>query len=259
MYATNYLEEKFLNILRGLPFSAPSKVYIGLYLNNPGETGTSGIEASYSGYQRVEITFKEPTTMNNGIGITNAATVTFALSSVDSGTVTHIGISDAQSGGNMLAYGELTEPLAIKANEAPTLIEDEIIFYLNGNLSTSYKTKLLNVFRGSTIAATTPSIALFSGNPESLGNEFSAANYERKAISFTPPVENSNNRMTVENTANIAFNIPSTDWGTLSNFAIMDALTGGNPIFTGSISPSKDIKKGHNVQILAGNLKASID
>lgn len=259
MYATNYFEEKFLNTLRGVPFSAPTKVYIGLYLSNPSETGATGIEASYSGYQRVEVTFKSPVAMNGGVGITNAATVTFAQASVDSGTVTHIGISDALTGGNMLAYGELTEPLSIKANEAPTLLEDEIIFYLNGNLSTTYKTRLLNLFRGNTLAATTPAIGLFSGNPESLGNEFSAANYEREAISFTPPTENANQRMVIESSANVAFNIPSTDWGNMTHFAIMDALTGGNPIFIGAISPNKEIKKGHNVQILASNLKASIN
>lgn len=259
MYATNYLEEKFLNILRGVPLSAPARMYIGLYMSSPTETGTSGIEANYAGYQRVEISFAEPSVMNGGIGTSNSATVTFAQATTDSGTVTHIGISDSQVGGNMLLYGELTEPLTIKANEAPTLLQGEIIFYLNGNLSNTYKTKLLNVLRGSSIAACTPTIALFSASPEIAGNEFSASNYERKSIAFTAPVENANGRMTTQNNANIAFNVPSTDWGNLTNFAIMDSTSGGYPVYIGTISPSKEIKKGHNVQILSGNLKASID
>lgn len=259
MYATNYFEEKFLNVLRGVPFSAPARMFIGLYMSNPGESGSGGIEANYSGYKRVEIKFSQPKEMNGGMGVTNSETVTFAQATSDSGTVTHIGISDAEVGGNMLLYGQLTEPLSIKANEAPTLLQDEIIFYLNGNLSSLYKSKLLNVLRGNSMASANPSIALFSGSPEALGNEFSASNYERKSATFTPPVENSNGRMTVQNTTNIAFNIPSSDWGNLTNFAIMDDPTGGNPIYIGTISPSKEIKKGHNVQILAGNLKASID
>ncbi len=259
MYATNYFEEKFLNVLRGVPFSTPSKLYIGLYLSNPGETGTGGIEASYSGYKRVEITFKEPTSMNNGIGIANSATITFAQASVDSGTVTHIGVSDALTGGNMLLYGELTEPLTIKANESPTLIEDEIVFFSNGNLSTTYKTKMFNLLRGTTIAAATPAIALYNGSPETSSNEFSAPNYEREEVNFGPPTENSNNRMVIKNTNNVEFNIPSTDWDNFTHYAVVDALSGGNPIFIGTISPSKEIKKGHGVQILANNLELSID
>ena len=54
MYATNYFEEKFLNVLRGVPFSAPARMFIGLYMSNPGESGSGGIEANYSGYKRVE-------------------------------------------------------------------------------------------------------------------------------------------------------------------------------------------------------------
>ena len=39
MYATNYLERSFLNILKNITFTAPEEVYIGLYLTNPGEEG----------------------------------------------------------------------------------------------------------------------------------------------------------------------------------------------------------------------------
>ncbi len=259
MYATNYLETKFLNVLRGQPFSAPSTCYIGLFMTSPTDDGSKGIEANYAGYERVAIAFDEPEKMNNGIGVKNTDNATFAQSLSDSGTVTHIGICDEQHGGNMIAYGELTEPLPIKANEAPTMIKGEIIFYLNGNLSEAYKIKLLNIFRGITIPAANTTIALFSGSPDMVGNEFIADNYERESVSFSPPVENSSNRMMVQNTSNIAFNVPTTNWGVLSNFGIMDAETDGSAIFIGTISPSKEIKKGHNVQILATNLKCSID
>ncbi len=259
MYATNYLETKFLNVLRGQPFSAPSTCYMGLFMTSPGDDGTKGIEANYAGYERVAIAFDAPESMNNGVGIKNTDNATFAQSATDSGTVTHIGICDSQNGGNMLAYGELTEPLPIKANEAPTMIKGEIIFYLNGSLSEVYKNKLLNIFRGVTMGAATTTIALFSGTPNVVGNEFTADNYDREGVSFSPPAENSSNRMMIQNTNNIVFNVPSTDWGMLSSFAIMDSETGGDAIFIGSISPSKEIKKGHNVQILATNLKCSID
>lgn len=44
MYACDYLENGVLNVLRGVTFAAPAKVYLALYLNDPGEDGASGTE-----------------------------------------------------------------------------------------------------------------------------------------------------------------------------------------------------------------------
>lgn len=53
MYACDYLENGVLNVLRGVTFAAPAKVYLALYLNDPGEDGASGTEVSYAGYKRI--------------------------------------------------------------------------------------------------------------------------------------------------------------------------------------------------------------
>ncbi len=50
MYACDYLETGFLNVLRGVTFAAPTKVYLALFLNDPGDSGTAGTEISYAGY-----------------------------------------------------------------------------------------------------------------------------------------------------------------------------------------------------------------
>ena len=71
MYACDYLENGFLNVLRGTTFAAPTKVYLALFLNDPGETGAQGTEISYAGYARMEIVFSEPAATNGGIGIQN--------------------------------------------------------------------------------------------------------------------------------------------------------------------------------------------
>ena len=60
MYACDYLENGVLNVLRGVTFAAPAKVYLALYLNDPGEDGASGTEVSYAGYKRIEIDFSSP-------------------------------------------------------------------------------------------------------------------------------------------------------------------------------------------------------
>ena len=67
MYACDYLENGVLNVLRGVTFAAPAKVYLALYLNDPGEDGASGTEVSYAGYKRIEIDFSSPAETNGGI------------------------------------------------------------------------------------------------------------------------------------------------------------------------------------------------
>lgn len=111
MYACDYLETGFLNVLRGVTFAAPTKVYLALFLNDPGDSGTAGTEISYAGYARMEIAFSEPAVSNGGIGIQNLSDITFAAPADPAGTVTHIAIMDSLVGGNMLARSELTESL----------------------------------------------------------------------------------------------------------------------------------------------------
>ena len=72
MYATDYFETMMLNTLRGTNATAPTKVYMGLFLSNPGETGAGGTEVSYSGYQRQEVSFSSPAVMSGGIGLQNS-------------------------------------------------------------------------------------------------------------------------------------------------------------------------------------------
>ena len=79
MYACDYLETGFLNVLRGVTFAAPTKVYLALFLNDPGDSGTAGTEISYAGYARMEIAFSEPAVSNGGIGIQNLSDITFAF------------------------------------------------------------------------------------------------------------------------------------------------------------------------------------
>lgn len=122
MYACDYLETGFLNVLRGVTFAAPTKVYLALFLNDPGDSGAAGTEISYAGYARMEIAFSEPAASNGGIGIQNLSDITFAAPADPAGTVTHIAIMDSLVGGNMLARSELTESLVIGANEPPVFL-----------------------------------------------------------------------------------------------------------------------------------------
>lgn len=259
MYATNYLENAFLNSLRGVSFTPPGKIYIGLYLSNPGETGGEGVELHYEGYRRIEISFSVPAAMNGGIGVQNTSQIDFAVSPVSAGTVTHVGLSDSVTGGNMLAYGPLTESLSISQGENPVLLTGEVQFYLNGDLSNAYKTKLLNVLRGQGLTGITPYVALFNGNPDDGGSELSGDGYSRVAVTLSAPTESDSGQLICQNSERHAFGRPSTPWGAWSWSAFMDAAANGSPVFAKRQEPEKVIKAGYMPKFEPGSIRVAIN
>lgn len=104
---SNYLEGKIIeHVLRNVSYTSPSTVYLALYTSNPAEDN-SGSEYSGGSYSRQSISFSA---QSNGT-VTNSGTVAFT--NLGSGTITHIGILDNSSGGNLLYYGPLTTSLTI--------------------------------------------------------------------------------------------------------------------------------------------------
>jgi hypothetical protein len=84
----------------------PTAWYVGLFTAAPSDTG-GGTEVSGSGYVRKAT--GTITVSGTGTTATNSAAIEFAAASGGSwGTVTHAAIFDAETGGNMLAWAELT-------------------------------------------------------------------------------------------------------------------------------------------------------
>ena len=101
---SNYLENKILDyVLRDTADWAPSAVYLALHTANPDEDG-SGTEVSGNGYSRQAVTFAAA---SGGSSASNSVEE-FTASGGSFGTVTHFGIWDASSSGNLLYYGALT-------------------------------------------------------------------------------------------------------------------------------------------------------
>lgn len=259
MYACDYLETNFLNSLRGVTFTAPAKCYLALYLNNPGESGLLGTEISYEGYTRMEIVFSEPAPTNGGIGIKNLSDITFAVPPNAAGTVTHIGIMDSIVGGNMLARSELTESLVIGANEPPVFLAGDVLFYLTGDMSVTYKTRLLNLFRGTSLPGVVPCFSLWNGSPEQTGSELSGDNYSRPLITFSAPSEQASGQLIITNSTTVAFERPSTAWGTWTHSAIYSSASGGEPIYIQALTEPIVLKRGYMPVIDPGALKVGVN
>jgi hypothetical protein len=114
---SNYLENALINAtLRNTSYTSPTTVYVGLYTSDPGE-GNTGTEVSGGSYARTAVTFGAP---SNGVS-TNSASVTFPTATGTWGTVTHIGILDASTSGNLLYYTPLDASKAIASGDVFTI------------------------------------------------------------------------------------------------------------------------------------------
>lgn len=101
---SDYLENALINAtLRGTAYTSPAAVYVGLFTSDPTDAGT-GTEVSGGGYARQAVTFSAPV---NG-STSNSAEVLFPQATANWGTVTHFGIFDASTAGNLLYHGPLS-------------------------------------------------------------------------------------------------------------------------------------------------------
>src|SRR6056300_1627649 len=120
---SNYLENAFINAaLRATNFTSPATVYVSLYTSNPNDDD-SGTEVSGGSYARTAVTFGAP---SNGVS-TNSADVTFPTATASWGTVSHIGIHDASTSGNLLFHTPL--------DTAKTIDSGDIFKIETGNLT----------------------------------------------------------------------------------------------------------------------------
>ncbi|MEN0073331.1 MAG: hypothetical protein AAGC69_03050 [Paracraurococcus sp.] len=91
----------------------PSQVYLGLGTGGSDATGLTG-EPAGNGYARQRVTFTGTGTQQN----TDAIRFTFTAAA---GTMTHVGLFDAASGGNALTWSALSQPAAVTGPGSVTL------------------------------------------------------------------------------------------------------------------------------------------
>lgn len=99
MGLTNYGEDRQLAL-----FKDAGPYYIGLFSSEPGEEG--GEELSAGGYARKPVVFGDP----SGGALSNAEAIEFPTATADWGMAVGFGLFDAETGGNLVWYGGITEP-----------------------------------------------------------------------------------------------------------------------------------------------------
>lgn len=119
---SDYLEvELRKHIFRTGSFTKPSELHISLHTADPTDDA-SGAEVSGGAYARVQLDPADAnwTAASATDGVTdNASAITFpAPSGANWGVITHFGIWDAASGGNLLIHGQLTTPKTVNDGDA---------------------------------------------------------------------------------------------------------------------------------------------
>lgn len=124
---SNYLENALINAtLRATSYTSPAAVYVALFTTDPTDAG-SGTEVSGGAYVRKAVTFAAP---SNGV-TSNSADVTFDQATANWGTLTHIGVFDASSAGNLLYHTPLTTTKTIETGDIFKIAASSLVVTLS--------------------------------------------------------------------------------------------------------------------------------
>lgn len=196
---------------------------------------------------------------------TNAIDVTFAAASGELGYVTHWGIADAASGGNLLASGPLSEPQYVA--------DTEILQFDAGDLSITFTAgvsglsdyclhKLLDLMFGAqsftapgTIYVAACMRPVASSDTGSTIIEPSTGGYARVGITNNATNFPAASARTKLNAAAAAFAAATADIGIINYIAAVDASSNGNMLWFGE-PPSVNILSGVPLIIAAGDFEA---
>jgi hypothetical protein len=108
MSFSNFLETKVLgHVFGATAYTAAGTLYLALFTSDPAEDG-SGTEVTGGAYARQTVAFTVA-----GNNASNTSAVEYATATAGYGTVSHIGVYDAATSGNLLAYAALTSSKAI--------------------------------------------------------------------------------------------------------------------------------------------------
>ena len=123
MSLSNTFETRVLTwLFTGDAVTRPSSFYVALFTSNPAEDA-SGTEVSTTGtaYARQSVTFSV-----SGNTATNTAAIEFPTATASYGTVTHVGVYDASTAGNLIAYAALTTSKAIDTGDVLRLPANDL-------------------------------------------------------------------------------------------------------------------------------------
>jgi len=121
---SDYAENLLMNwMMTTDSVTRPTAWYVALYTAAPSDSG-GGTEVSGNGYSRQALTVG--TASGTGGTTSNTSNITFTAAGGNWGTITHIGIHDASSGGNLLWHGAMSA--------SKTIADGDTLQFNTGNI-----------------------------------------------------------------------------------------------------------------------------
>jgi hypothetical protein len=140
---SNYAENKVIDaLMRGQAFPTIANTYVGLLTAAPSDAG-GGTEVSGGSYARVTVASSlanwagtqsaASTTASSGTGGTtsNNGSISFPTPSAGWGTVTHVGVYDASTAGNLLWYSALGVSKTINSGDTVSFPAASLTFQID--------------------------------------------------------------------------------------------------------------------------------
>ena len=127
MSFSNFFETEILDhVFAGAAYTAPTTKYLALFTAlADGEAG-SVTEVSGGGYARQSVAFT-----TSGNTTSNNAAVEYPTATANYGTVTHVGVYDASSSGNLMAYAALSSNKTIETGDVFRVPSGDLDITLN--------------------------------------------------------------------------------------------------------------------------------
>jgi hypothetical protein len=256
---TNFAEALLLKHLCGVEAHTPKvQTFAALFTDDPTEAGNM-VEPADAAYARVALNSAAWSTPA-GRAIRNVGAVTFPEPTVQ-WAITHVGIVDAATAGNLYAYVQLPEHKVVPIGKAPSIAANALTLGVKAGGWSDYlaHVALALLFKNTAYAAPSLYLALSAQSWQADGTggvEPSSANgYARQLLNAwtatTHGLIDNPNSVSFPACANVA-------WGSLPYAGVFDALTGGNLLIAGE-SGAGTINIGDVVRYPAGALDLTLD
>lgn len=273
---TDYAENAIVDYWRGQTLTLPANWYVAP-LSAASDAGVT--EVTGSGVARVALARSLANwSGTQGAGTTLASSGTSHVTSnnvaIDMGTalgaygtVTHIGLFDASSGGNCWAWIPMATAIVTANSVAVSVAIGEIALTLGitGGMTDYLANKMIDlIFRGQAYAwPATVYLAALTAAPNNAGGGTEVGGgvgYARVAIvpSLTSlsgtqgagtTAASSGTGGRISNNATLSFPTPTGAWGTVGWYGLNDALSAGNPLFWGAGAGAKTVGVGAPLSI----------
>ena len=132
---STYLDDSIINhVFKGVVYTPPTK-YLALFRQDTGLQNNSGFESFELGsldgaYTRIAMSDSSWAPSSDGTTY-NIEELSFPVATTDWGEVTHIGIMDADTGGNCIAWGALANPVTGEVEGRDVEVGDQLIIRVN--------------------------------------------------------------------------------------------------------------------------------